>query len=164
MLPNCVTYLSLLLKTSFTALIALPVTWDKDWHQCDQIWRKLKGLGQFYEGLFSIWQNCYLLRQILNAIGQFFMVVNGQIMKTVKAIWSHWLAHRYYWLNRCRERQKLKRWLCSGWSSSCATLRCSCLRPELRSRESSSRNVSPAAKWSARVTQSGPSSGCANCR
>ena len=34
-------------------------------------------------------KNCYLLWQFFYTVGQFFMVVNGQIMKTIKAIWSH---------------------------------------------------------------------------
>ena len=53
------------------------------------LWQTLKWLRQFNQGLFCIWQKCYLLWQILYTIGQFFMVVNGQIMKTTKAIWSH---------------------------------------------------------------------------
>ena len=47
---------------------------------------KLKRLWQFYEGLFRI--------------GHFFLVVNGQILKTIKAIWSHWLDPGSIWLGQ----------------------------------------------------------------
>ena len=50
------------------------------------LWQELKCLWQLYEGLFSIWQ--IMLPTSAN-FGQYFMVLNGQIMKTVKVIWSH---------------------------------------------------------------------------
>ena len=34
-------------------------------------------------------KNCYRLWSTLHTIGQFFIAVNGQIMKTIKGIWSH---------------------------------------------------------------------------
>ena len=46
-------------------------------------------LGIFMRVYLAFGKYCYLLWQILYTIGQFFMVVNGQIMKTTKAIWSH---------------------------------------------------------------------------
>ena len=32
--------------------------------------------------------------------GHFFLVVNGQILKTIKAIWSHWLDPGSIWLGQ----------------------------------------------------------------
>ena len=54
------------------------------------LWQKIKCLWQFLRVYLVFGKNCYLLWQILYIIGQFFMVVNGQIMKIIKTIWSHW--------------------------------------------------------------------------
>ena len=51
------------------------------------LWHKIKCLWQFCEGLFSIWQK--VLPTLVNTIGQFFMVVNRQIMKTKKLSRHH---------------------------------------------------------------------------
>ena len=59
--------------------------------EISSLWHKLKCLWQFYEGLIRFGKKCYRFWSILYIIGQFFMVVNGQIMKTVKALWSHCL-------------------------------------------------------------------------
>ena len=37
-------------------------------------------------------KNGYRLWKVLYTIGQFFPAVNGKIMKTKKAIWSHYLT------------------------------------------------------------------------
>ena len=50
------------------------------------LWHKIKGLLQFYEGLFSIWQNIINFGKFYIQLGNFSLFVNGQIMK---AIWSH---------------------------------------------------------------------------
>ena len=46
--------------------------------------------GQFFEGLFTIWENPAPTLAILYAIGQVFIDVNGQMLKNNLAIWSHW--------------------------------------------------------------------------
>ena len=69
---------------------------------------KLKCLWHFYLCLFSIWQK--LLPTLVNfcTIGQFLkVVVIGQIMKTIKAIWLHCsgrgaMANRVGGVGRCR--------------------------------------------------------------
>ena len=40
---------------------------------------------------FSVWQNFVPTKANFYAIGQIFIVANGQIMKQNQAIWSHWL-------------------------------------------------------------------------
>ena len=59
------------------------------------LWKNL-GLGQFFEGLFTIWQfwtyfgkTLNLLRQILFTFGQFSFIVNGQMLTNYPVIWSH---------------------------------------------------------------------------
>ena len=59
-------------------------------NQCDQIWRNFKSLLLFFGVFFVfgkilniIWYKCY-------AIGQIFVDVNGQILKTNLAILSRW--------------------------------------------------------------------------
>ena len=53
------------------------------------LWQKLNSLWQFNEGLFGIWQ--ILLPTSANFVYNWanFVVVNGQIMNTLKATWSH---------------------------------------------------------------------------
>ena len=43
-------------------------------------------------------KNCYRLWKVLYTIGQFFPAVNGKIMKTKKAIWSHSLTQYKLWV------------------------------------------------------------------
>ena len=56
---------------------------------------KFRHFGNFMMVYFVFDKNCYLLWQILYTIGQFFMVVNGQIMKPIKAIWSYWSSSTF---------------------------------------------------------------------
>ena len=67
------------------------------------LWQqKFKSLA-ILTSLFSLWQFLQvslvfgkilnLLWQSLKAIGQFFIVVNSQILKNDLAIWSHWVLH-----------------------------------------------------------------------
>ena len=53
------------------------------------LWHKLKCLLEFYEGLFSIWQKLLLTSVNFVYNWALFKVVNEQIIKTIKAIWSH---------------------------------------------------------------------------
>ena len=57
--------------------------------QCDQIWQNLKVFGQFWYGLFCIWQAIIHTATIFYATGQIFIVINGQRLKNNLAIWSH---------------------------------------------------------------------------
>ena len=49
-------------------------------------------LWQFLEGLFGLWQFFEPTLANLNAIGQIFRIINGQILKNDLAIWSHCLS------------------------------------------------------------------------
>ena len=55
------------------------------------IWHKLNCLWQFYEGLFDICQKLLLTSVNFVYNWAIFRGRNGHIMKTVEAIWSHWL-------------------------------------------------------------------------
>ena len=55
-----------------------------------QFWPNLKSLGQFLRVYLLLGKNLDQLWQILYAIGQVFIDVNGQILKNNLAIWSHW--------------------------------------------------------------------------
>ena len=50
----------------------------------------LKRVWPFLEWLFSIWQNWEHTLAIFYALGQIFVVLNGQMLKNNLAIWSHW--------------------------------------------------------------------------
>ena len=50
----------------------------------------LKFFGQFWYGLFCIWQAIIHTATIFYATGQIFIVINGQRLKNNLAIWSHW--------------------------------------------------------------------------
>ena len=50
----------------------------------------LKVFGQFWYGLFCIWQAIIHTATIFYATGQIFIVINGQRLKNNLAIWSHW--------------------------------------------------------------------------
>ena len=57
------------------------------------LWQICKNIWQFYDGLFVFVQN--FLPTWVNFIYNlaiFMVVENGQMMKTIKAIWSHWLT------------------------------------------------------------------------
>ena len=53
------------------------------------LWQTPQSLGKFIEGLFTSWQKLDLLWQILYAIGQIFVDVNGQMLENNLAVWSH---------------------------------------------------------------------------
>ena len=53
------------------------------------LWQKLKCLWQFKKVLLEFGKNCYLLQQVLYSI--------GLMMKTLKAIWSHWIYALLHW-------------------------------------------------------------------
>ena len=64
-------------------------------YQCDQIWpifanlaNFLKSLGNFMDGLFSIWQT-FVPTLAFFATGQIFIIVNSQRLNSNIAIWSH---------------------------------------------------------------------------
>ena len=80
---------------------------------------KTKMSGNFMKVNLVFGKNCYLLRQILLPTSvnfvynwAFFMVVNGQIMKTVKAIRSYWVWPKYR-----KSRPIGTAWLCSKYLS-----------------------------------------------
>ena len=55
-------------------------------------WQNLQSLGQFCKGLFYYFTILDRLWQILYAIGQVFIDVNGQMLKKNLAIWSHYIV------------------------------------------------------------------------
>jgi len=64
--------------------------------QCDQIWRnfdilanKIKSLGNFVNVYLVFGKILNPLWRIFYAIGQIFIVVNGQTLLNNLAIWSH---------------------------------------------------------------------------
>ena len=74
--------------------------------QCDQIWRSLATLSKHIKTL-AIFYGFLVFGKILNllwkkfhAIGQIFIVVNGQILKSYLAIWSlwHWPPRLFFFI------------------------------------------------------------------
>ena len=53
------------------------------------LWQILMVFGQFYYGLFGVWQTFVHTWTIFPLFGN-FLVVNGQRLKNNLAIWSHW--------------------------------------------------------------------------
>ena len=51
--------------------------------------RHKKSLGNFLDGLFSIWQT-FVPTLAFYSAGQIRIAVNGQRLKSIIAIWSHW--------------------------------------------------------------------------
>ena len=47
-----------------------------------------KKFWQFYEGLFNIWQNYEPTKVKKYTFGHIFVVVNGEILKNNRTIWS----------------------------------------------------------------------------
>ena len=52
------------------------------------LWRKIKDLWQFFEGILRIWQ-IFLPN---SAFGPIFIIVNGPNWKQNLTIWSHWMS------------------------------------------------------------------------
>ena len=67
--------------------------------QCDQLWpflplwQHFKVFGFCLRIYLALHKFFYVLWQILYAIGEIFIDVNGKISKNKLAIWSHWSTH-----------------------------------------------------------------------
>ena len=89
-------------------------------YQCDHIWQNFATLAnilrlwQHFDGSFSIWQKFVLILAKFYAIGQIFIIVNGQIINSNLAIWSlcrlsRLLSrHLYRYLNKKPKNKQFK--------------------------------------------------------
>ena len=63
-----------------------------------------KVFGQLLKGLLTIWQNIWRLNlhcQIFYAFGQIYILINGQILKNILPVWSHWFQRSFLTLFVC---------------------------------------------------------------
>ena len=82
--------------------------------QCDQLWpflplwQHFKVFGFCLRIYLALHKFFYVLWQILYAIGEIFIDVNGKISKNKLAIWSHWSTH----IGKCDARisKTSKKW------------------------------------------------------
>ena len=85
--------------------------------------KNLLALGKFLTVYFLFGKMLSLLWQICDIIGLIFGVANGQILKNILTIWSHWLEHSLFYAVRLNAPL-----LCSKWPKRTSSLS----RPDLQ--------------------------------
>ena len=79
--------------------------------------KNLLALGKFLTVYFLFGKMLSLLWQICDIIGLIFGVANGQILKNILTIWSHWLEHSLFYAVRLNAPL-----LCSKWPKRTSSL------------------------------------------